>query len=64
MGRELTGLEQDITAAIAARYPYPLNEVQHVYKHIRSFDKTIEFLEICMRDKLSPMQVMEVFKAL
>ena len=39
-------LEKQMLKLIANSYPYPLNDVEKLYKRVKSFDKTIKEIDI------------------
>jgi hypothetical protein len=46
-------LEKQMLKLIANSYPYPLNDVEKLYKRVKSFDKTIKEIEYSMKNNVS-----------
>jgi hypothetical protein len=60
MKKDLTILEENITKTIADAFPYSPNEVEMVYEKCKSFDKTIEILEVSNFHGISPKALHKV----
>jgi len=51
---ELDFLEKNILEAIASSLPFPLSEVEEIYRQLKSFDMTIIILKRAIGEAVNP----------
>jgi len=54
-------IQEDILKILATRLPYSYDTVKYVFQELKSIDKTIAFLEMCLTN---PSQALTMLNAL
>ena len=57
---KLTYLEHKIITAIAETHPYRFSDCEYIYRRCKSFDKTIEVLEIACAESKSISSILDI----
>ena len=58
--KKLTYLEIKILKAIAEVHPYSFSDCEYIYRECKSFNKTIEILEMARREAKSIQSILDV----